>query len=338
MRKNLLNPSFPSLVQRFFTEYLVQQRGFSLQTVAAYRDAMRLLLLYIEDLTGKAPTEVSLTNITADVVLKFLDHLERERNNSVRSRNARLAAIRSFLTYASHHDLDALGTIQRVLALPLKRFERPMLGFLSREEMQAIIAASDSPTWTGQRDRALLTTLYNTGARVSEVIKLRIADVYLNNSAFVMINGKGRKQRQVPLWRATTTTIALWKQRLGNGNVDETAPLFPNRCGVAMTRANVLHRLTQYVQIACHKMPSLKNRRITPHTIRHTTAMHLLQSGIDISVIALWLGHESPSTTHMYIESDLSMKERALNALEPPSIKMSRYQPKDSLIQFLETL
>lgn len=332
-------PSFATLLQRFFTEHLVHHRAVSPRTVAAYRDTFRLLLRFAETRLGKTPTAVTLADLNDTLILAFLDDLEENRGNGSRSRNARLAAIRSFLKYAAHHDLSALAVIERVLAVPMKRFDRPMLGFLSRDEMQAILAAPDTRNWVGQRDQVLFTVLYNTGARVSEVLAVRVGDVVLDGSSCVHFHqGKGRKQRTVPLWRSTAALIRTWTRRLGA--VAATAPLFPNRSGTAMTRSNVTQRLATYVGAAGETMPSLLDqaRSITPHTIRHTTAMHLLQSGIDITVIALWLGHESPATTHMYIEADLSMKERALDRLQSPNTDGPRYRPPDQLMQFLQNL
>jgi integrase/recombinase XerD len=331
-----LAPSFTKLVQSFFTEHLVHQRALSPRTVAAYRDTFRLLLTFLEKTTGKPPTSIRLTDINAKLVLAFLAHLEKVRKNGARSRNARLAAIRSFLKYATHHDVVSLQTIQQVLAIPMKRFDRPMLGFLSRDEMQAILEAPDPHSWTGQRDRVLFAVLYNTGARVSEIINVRTKDAILDTSASIHIMGKGRKQRTVPLWRSTIAQLRAWKRRLSANSPD--APLFPNRDGAAMTRSNVRQRLEVAIRIAAEKHPQLLKRVISPHTFRHTTAMHLLQSGVDITVIALWLGHESPATTHIYVEADLSMKERALSKLRAPKTKSVRYRPPDQLLQFLQNL
>lgn len=329
-------PSFATLLQRFFAEHLVQHRAVSPRTVAAYRDTFRLLLLFAERQIGKAPTALSLADLDARLVMAFLEHLEKDRDNGARSRNARLAAIRSFLRYAAHHDLSALAVIEQALCVPMKRFDRPMLGFLSRDEMQAILDAPDPDTWVGQRDRALLTVLYNTGARVSEAVGLRVRNAVLDGSPCVHIRGKGRKQRSVPLWRSTAALVRSWKKRLGP--VADDGPLFPNRDGAAMTRSNVTQRLGLYARAAATSQPQLLGRPISPHTIRHTTAMHLLQSGVDITVIALWLGHESPATTHMYVEADLSMKERALSRLQPSDCATPRYRPPDQLLQFLQSL
>lgn len=329
-------PSFPTLLQRFFVEHLGRQRAVSPHTIAAYRDTFRLLLAYAEATIGKAPTTVTLADFDAKLILGFLDHLEKDRNNGARSRNARLAALRSFLKHAAHHDLTALCVIEQTLSIPMKRFDRPMLGFLSRPEMQAIVDAPDPRTWVGQRDRAFFSVMYNTGARVSEVIGLRVKDVVIDGSSAAHLRGKGRKERSVPLWRPTAALVRKWKQRLGEAT-DDTF-LFPNRGGERMTRTNVTQRLTLAVAKAAERYPQLARRPISPHTIRHTTAMHLLQSGVDITVIALWLGHESPATTHMYLEADLSMKERTLNRLQPIGANAGRYRPPDQLMQFLQSL
>jgi len=328
--------SFVVLLQRYFTEYLTNQRAVSSQTIAAYRDTFRLLLGFAERHIGKTPASIELRDLNSQLILAFLDHLERERDNGPRSRNVRLSAIRSFLRYASHHDVSALATIQRALAIPQKRCDKPLLGFLSREEMQAILCAPNKQEWTGRRDRAFFTTMYNTGARVSELIGLRSSDVVLNGSACIHINGKGRKQRTVPLWRNSASLLLAWKREMGDAV--GSAPFFPNRSGTAMTRSNVTQRLALYVKQAAQGQPQLLEKTISPHTFRHTTAMHLLQSGVDIAVIALLLGHESPTTTHMYIEADLSMKERALARLQPLQTGTTRYRPTDTLMQFLQAL
>jgi site-specific recombinase XerD len=336
MADSLIAPSFATLLQRYFAVHLTRHRAASPRTIAAYRDTFRLLLLFVERHIGKSPTAVALTDFDPGVVLAFLDYLERDRANSSRSRNARLAAIRSFLRYAAHHDISALPVIQRTLAVPMKRCDKPLLGFLSREEMQAILDAPETKHWTGRRDQALLTVMYNTGARVSEIIGLRVSDVVLEGSPCVHIHGKGRKQRTIPLWRNTAALLRVWKRELGE--IAPTASIFPNRDGRAMTRSNVTQRLALYVKAAAERRPKLVGRPVSPHTFRHTTAMHLLQSGIDITVIALWLGHESTMTTHMYIEADLSMKERALERLQPPQTGIPRYKPPDALMQFLQAL
>jgi len=266
---------------------------------------------------------------------RLLDHLERDRRNTIRSRNARLAAIRSFLHYAALRDPMALPTIQRVLAIPMKRCDRPLLGFLSREEITAILAAPDRVTWSGQRDHVLFATLYNSGARVSEIVGVRVADLSLARPAFLHLRGKGRKERQVPLWPSTAAELTAWLPRIAR---EPDAPVFPNRPGRPLSRAGVAHRLRRAVATATTSCPTLKRQSISPHTLRHTTAMHLLQAGVDITVIALWLGHESPATTHLYVEADLALKRRALDRLAEPASRRPRHPVGDRLLAFLDGL
>ena len=333
--KRTAPPSFAALVQAFFAEHLTEQRLLSPRTVAAYRDAFMLFLDFTHKRLGKSPAATSLSDITPELILAFLDHLEHERHNTVRSRNARLAALRAFLKFAAHRDVSSLHLIERSLGVPMKRFERPMLGFLSREQMLAVIGTPSS-SWISQRDHLLLGMLYNTGARVSEMVGVCVADVVLDGAACVHLHGKGRKQRTVPLWRSTVKEVRAWLKL--NPRLAATSALLPNRNGKAMTRSNVTQRLALAVRSAVKINADLLRRRISPHTIRHTTAMHLLQSGVDISVIALWLGHESPTTTHNYVEADLAMKDRALARLQEPDTKIHRYRAPDSLLAFLKAL
>jgi integrase/recombinase XerD len=328
-------PSFAALVQEFFAEHLTQQRALSARTVAAYRDAFLLFLGFAQARLHKAPTAMRLADLTPTLILAFLDHLESERHNAVRSRNARLAALRTFLKFAARRDVTALHIVEQALGVPMKRFERPLLGFLTREEMLAVIG-KPGVGWVSQRDGLLLALLYNTGARVSEVIGVKVADVVLEPAACVHLHGKGRKQRSVPLWRSTVKVIRAWLRL--NPELSSTSALLPNRVGQAMTRSNVTQRLALAVQAAAGTMPSLAGRAISPHTLRHSTAMHLLQSGVDISVIALWLGHESPTTTHQYVEADLAMKEKALSRLQDPNVAARRFRADDALLDFLKTL
>jgi len=329
-------PSFAALVQAYFTEHLTQQRALSPRTVAAYRDAFTLFLGFAQSRLGKSPAALTLADMTPELILAFLDHLEHERHNCVRSRNARLAALRSFLKFAAHRDVSSLQVIERALGVPVKRFERPMFGFLSREEMLAVIGTPDA-TWLSRRDHLLFLMLCNTGARVSEMTHVEVGDVILDDgAACVHLHGKGRKQRSVPLWRSTVKATRAWLKL--NPQFQATSALLPNRNGQAMTRTNVAQRLALAVTAATATHPDLAKRHISPHTIRHTTAMHLLQAGVDLSVIALWLGHESPVTTHHYVEADLAMKERALARLREPEAKIQRYRAPDSLIDFLRAL
>lgn len=331
-----LPPSFAALVQAYFAEYLTQQRALSAQTIAAYRDGFVLFLNFTEARLGKSPAAIALADITPELIMAFLDHLERQRHNSVRSRNARLAALRSFLKFAAHRDVSSLQVIERALGVPMKRFERQMFGYLSREEMLAVIGTPDD-SWLSQRDHVLFLLMYNTGARVSEIIGLKVGDVVLDAAAAcVHLHGKGRKQRSVPLWHSTVKTVRIWLRL--NSQFEAASPLLPSRDGNAMTRSNVTKRLMLAVRTASEHHPRLTQQRVSPHTIRHTTAMHLLQAGVDISVIALWLGHESPITTHHYVEADLTMKDCALARLHEPDVKIQRYRAPDSLIDFLKTL
>jgi site-specific recombinase XerD len=326
---------FATLLQRFFAERLLQQQNASPRTVTAYRDTFRLLLNYAERERGKPPVKLALCDFDATLVLDFLAHLETERHNTVRSRNARLAAVRAFAHYVALQCPPALQLAQQILAIPMKRFERPMLGFLSRDEVQALLAAPDAGTWCGRRDRVMFALLYNTGARVSEMIGIRVADVTLAATSSVRLHGKGRKQRTVPLWKETADEIRHW---LEYANLCPDQPLAPNRTGLPMTRTNVADRLTLAITVATKQCPQLAGRTISPHSLRHSTAMHLLQAGVDITVIALWLGHESPVTTHGYVEADLAMKERALATIAPPETKRKRYRPTDAVLKFLESL
>lgn len=323
------------LLQSFFCQRLVQQRHASRQTVTSYRDTFRLLLRFAEKWRGKPVSELCLAHIDTHLILAFLDDLESERHNCIRSRNARLAAIRSFLHYAALQEPAALPQIQRVLAIPMKRFERPVVSFLSREEVEALLRAPDTSTWSGQRDRALLAMLYNTGARVSEVIALTRADIECERCTAVHLRGKGRKERVVPLWKRTSKLLKDWMTEI---SPLAQQPLFPNRYGKPMTRSGVEKRLQAAAGLAKEQCPSLKDKRVSPHVLRHTTAMHLLQSGVDLAVIALWLGHESVATTHHYLHADLQMKERALATLQPPRIGPMRFKPDTELLAFLDAL
>lgn len=336
MTRAALTPNFASLVQEFFHERLIQQQNASKHTVASYRDTFRLLLRYLQQRKHKEPTKLTLADLDAPTVLAFLNDLERHRHNAIRTRNARLAALRSFLKYAVGRDPTALPISQRVLAIPMKRFNRPLLGYLTREEVTAVVEAPNPGTWSGRRDRALLTLLYNTGIRVSEGIGLRRADLLLEQTCAVQVCGKGRKQRVVPLWKTTVALMSKWLKEI---NLDPLTPLFPNRHGRAMSRSGVEDRLREAVSIAAESCLSLRDRHISPHTLRHTTAMHLLQAGVEVTVIALWLGHESPETTHQYIEADLTMKQRALETVEGLPAGKGRYRPtKDDLLKFLDEL
>jgi site-specific recombinase XerD len=323
------------VLRRYFYEYLVSQRDLSPQTIGSYRDTFRLLLAFVERRYRIKPDTVCVDDLDAPRVLAFLDDLERRRNNTARTRNARRAAIRSFLRYAAGSNPLLLPVAQRVLAIPAKRFERATVGYLTREQIQAIIDSPDTAAFSGQRDRILLVLLYNTGARVSELAGLQIQDVSLESRMSVRIHGKGRKNRSVPLWRQTAKLLRIWLRQL-NGTPE--SPLLPNARGNPMTRSGIAHRLQVAVKRAAATHPSLRSMRISPHLIRHTTAMHLLQSGVDLSVIAMWLGHETTQTTHQYLDADLEMKKRALACLEPPRAHKSRRSRDAAIVQFLKGL
>lgn len=326
---------FPTLVQDFFLRRLIDQRGASARTIESYRDAFELLFAFTTRRSGKDPSALRMTDLDAPLVLDFLDYLETERGNSVRTRNARLAAIHSFMRYASVRDPASLPVTQRVLAIPSKRFDRPVLGYLSREQVAAILAAPDRRTWCGHRDAVLLATLYNTGARVSEITGLRVRDVLLDRQTAVHLHGKGRKQRVIPLWKSTARELRSWLRR---SQLQPDAAVFPNRAGGQLTRSGVRDRLDRAVATARRRCPSLQGRPVTPHTLRRSTAVHLLESGVDISVIAMWLGHASPATTHQYLDADLAAKEAVLRRLTDPGTTKTRYRPGDRLLTFLESL
>jgi len=324
-----------TLLQQFFTHYLQDQRNVSGCTIEGYRDTFRLFLSFMHELLKKRPAELSLNDLDADTVLAFLNHLEKQRGNSPRTRNTRLAAIRSFVHFVSFKNPAQLAKCEQILAIPVKRFEKPLVGFVEREQMDAILNAPDLDTWSGRRDHALFMTMYNTGARVSELIGMSVSDLTVSPKASVTILGKGRKLRTVPLWPATAKTLKQW---LTDATPAPNSPLFPNRSGQRMSRTGVSKRLALAASLAATAFPALAQRRITPHVIRHSTAMHLLQSGVDITVIALWLGHESPATTHGYIEADITMKERAMQSIAPKTGKPMSFKADDELLGFLNSL
>jgi site-specific recombinase XerD len=333
--KHSTAPTFATLLEEFFGPYVLDQRSLSPRTIASYRDTFVLMLKYAEAERSLPTHKFTITDLSAQFLADFLEHLETQRHNSVRSRNVRLAAIRSFLKFAARRDLANSASIEQALAVPMKRFDKQMVGFLPRELMLAIIDIA-SDTWIGQRDRLMLTLMFNTGARVSEITGLRASDVIIGPCSSIRLNGKGRKLRSLPLWKTTAKAVQQWLKV--NPQITADSPLLPTKDGIAMTRANVTRRLAAAVASAAIKHPQLGKQRISPHTIRHTTAMCLLQSGSDPCEIALWLGHESPSTTHMYVEADLAMKEKALARLEEPSIKQTRYKPPKGVMEFLQSL
>lgn len=326
-------PDLGQLLPRFLTEHLVSQRNLSANTVAAYRDTFRLLLRFLCRTRRTTPSTLPLTALDANGVLSFLAHLETERRNTTRSRNARLAAIRSFIHYLS----DLLGpdlpeTTRRILTIPSKRHTHPMVGFLTRPEITALLRAADG-SWTGRRNHLLVLLLYNTGARVSELTGIHVRDVRSGDCRQVLLHGKGRRERAVPLWAQTRRALRRW---IRDNRLSDDAPLLPNRFGQPLTRSGVAWQLRALHRRGQQSEPSLARRRISPHVIRHTTAMHLLQSGVAHELIALWLGHEGPQTTHLYVEADLEMKRRTLESLTPPRPRRSPPPALDPLSRFLE--
>lgn len=323
------------LVQAFFAEHLCQHKAVSPRTVSSYRDTFRLLLRFVKDSTGISPSALCIDHLDAPMILRFLDHLENKRNNTARSRNTRLAAIRSFYRFVELREPTALAVAMRVLAIPSKRTERRLVGYLTRTEMDAMLDAPSAASQSGRRDRALLLTMYNTGARVSEIAGLCRCDVTLDKSPHVHLHGKGRKDRAVPIWSRTAQTLRLWFNETGTASTDAA---FPNARGGHLSRhgvAFIVHKAHELSRVDC---PSLKHKRVHPHLIRHATAMHLLQSGVDPAVIALWLGHECVETTHVYVEADLQMKREALDKLAPAGRPARPFKPDDSLMAFLAGL
>jgi integrase/recombinase XerD len=325
----------PSVLQRFFCEYLMQQRNVSAHTIAGYRDTLRLLLSFLEARLGKRPSSLRLEELSATNLAAFLDYCEKERGNSIRTRNTRLAALRSFLRFALRCEPEAMLQLQSAIAIPFKKCVKPVLGYLTPEEMNAVLEAAGGERWSDRRDWLLFTTMYNTGARVSEIVGAHVSDLSHNGTGRLTLHGKGRKERIVPLMKRTATLLREWVR---DNELTTQSPLFPNARGATMTRSAVEKRLAKLLKTATEKCPSLKGKNVTPHTFRHTTAMHLLQSGIALTVIALWLGHEDLSTTHIYMTSDIEMKERALNALQETSAQRRRFRPSDALLRFLDGL
>ena len=323
------------LLQAFFTEHLISHRLASRQTVDGYRDTFRLLLEFLQRTRGKSPSALYVSDLDAPVVLEYLDYLEKERNNSVRSRNVRLAAIRAFFRLVALRDPASVNLATRILAIPVKRTDRRLVHYLTRPEMDAVLAAPDRTEWTGQRDYVLLLTMYNSGARVSEIASLRRRHIQIDSTSFLEIHGKGRKERNVPIWPKTARTLKTWVETCATS---PDSPAFPNARGGPLSRDGVNYILKAAARTAATACPSLSGKRVSPHVIRHTTAMHLLQSGVDIAVIALWLGHESIETTHGYLEADLKLKEKALEKLAPAGQAAPRFQADDPLLAFLKKL
>ena len=323
------------LLERFFTQRLMQQRQASPHTISSYRDTFRLFLTFAHQRLHTPPSRLTFETIDAPLVVAFLDHVEKHRGLSVRSRNLRLTAIHSFFRYAAFEAPAHAAQIQRVLAIPSKRFTRTLVHFLTRPEVEALLAAPDQRTWFGRRDHAFLLVAVQTGLRLSEMTGLRREDVTLGTGAHVHVIGKGRKERCTPLAKPTVAVVNAWLHEppRGDGQV-----LFPNARGGRLSADGVHYRLVKHRTAAAKACPSLTQKRVTLHVLRHTTALDLLQAGVDRSVIALWLGHESVETTQIYLEATLAMKEQALAKVTPLNGKPGRYRPGDQLLGFLNSL
>ena len=331
----MISAGFPSLLQSFFTDRLLRQRQASPHTVAGYRDCFRVLLQFAKERLGKSPSQVRIEDLDAPFIGLFLDHLEGTRKNSPRTRNARLGAIHSFFRYVALEEPAHALHCQRIMAVPNKRHVRKPIEFLNREEIDALLAVPNRSTWLGRRDRTLLLVAVQTGLRVSELIGLNCQDVVLATGAHVRCMGKGRKQRCTPLRPETAKLLDAWlRERRGQPE----DPVFPSIRAGRLSRDAIECLLTKYAQLAARSCPSLERKRVSPHVLRHSSAMDLLHHGVDRSVIALWLGHESAETTEMYLHADMRLKEKALSHTEPLGVKPTRYRPNDKLLVFLESL
>ena len=323
------------ILEAFFTDRLMTQRGASSHTIASYRDTFILLLGYIHQQTGKLPAQLDWDDLNATLISAFLNHLETERHNSIRTRNVRLTAIRSLFSYAALRHPEHALLIQRVLAIPPKRFDKRIVTFLTAPEVDALTAAPDQTRWEGRRDRVLLLLAIQTGLRVSELTGLNCADVTLGTGANVRCEGKGRKQRAVPLASPVEKVLRDWLTERAGRAVD---PLFPTRTGRRLSRDAIALRVSTHAATAAQRCPSLLGKRIHPHVLRHSCAMALLQAGVDTSVIAIWLGHAGVRSTDAYVHADMTIKEKALALTTPPSAPPGRYRPPDKVLAFLESL
>lgn len=326
---------FPGLLQAFFAERLIRQQQMSGHTIASYRDTFRLLFEFASVRLKKLPSMLNFEDLEAPFIIAFLDHLEKARGNSAQSRNVRLAAIRSFFRFAALNEPRCSATIQRVLAIPNKRHARKLVAFLTRPEIEALLSAPDKNTWIGRRDRMLLLIAAQTGLRVSELVGLRCEDAVLGAGAHVHCNGKGRKERRTPLTKEAAAVLAAW---LRERNGPPAAALFPNVRGGFLNRDSVAHLLRKYIVSAARDCPSLRLKRVSPHVLRHSFAMRLLEQGVDRVVIALLLGHESLSSTDVYLHGNIEMKEKAIARAAPLNARPGRYRPADDLLVFLKGL
>jgi integrase/recombinase XerD len=322
-------------LQAFFTTRLISEKGVSPHTIAAYRDTFRLLLSFAQQRTGKPPSRLEIEDLQAPLITAFLDHLEHDRANGPRTRNARLSAIHSMFRFAALRHPEHAALISRVLAIPAKRYDRAIVSYLTAQEIDALLAAPDRSRWIGRRDHALITLAIQTGLRVTELTNLRCHDMHLASGPHVQTEGKGRKNRATPLTKQTVAVLRAWlHERAGLPN----QPLFPTSRGRPLSRDAIALLLNKHATTASHNCPTLEKKAVSPHTLRHSAAMNLLHAGVDSTVIALWLGHESVETTQIYLHADMTIKERALARTTPPNSTPGRYRPPDTLLAFLEAL
>jgi integrase/recombinase XerD len=324
----------PSL-QSWFTDRLIRERDASPHTIASYRDTIRLLLTYASETLGVEPSKLDLDQLDAPLIGAFLDYLETDRGCGARTRNTRLAAIRTFYRYCMLRHPEHAATIERVLQIGPKRHDRGLVTFLTEAELDALIEAPDCSSWTGRRDHAIIILLAQTGLRASELTGLRCGDIHLGTGAHATTTGKGRKQRITPLTKQTAAVLRVWLAERGS---PPSEPLFPTSTGKPLTRKALARRIGKHATRAAERCQSLSAKTITPHVLRHTAAMRLLHAGVDTTVIALWLGHEQVETTQMYLNADLALKERALARTKPLDSKPGRYRPPDALLGFLDGL
>lgn len=322
-------------LQAFFTDRLISQRDASPNTIAAYKTGLRLLLGFAAARTGKTPSTLDIADLDAPLIAAFLHHLEHDRHNSAATRNGRLAAIHSLFGYLALHHPEHAGSIQRVLAIPAKRTQRNLVTYLTEDELEALLGSCDTSRWTGRRDHAMFALTIQTGLRISELAGLDCCDVTLTTGANVHTVGKGRKERRTPLVPATRAILKTW---LGERAGEPTDPLFPTTRGRRLSPDAIERRLAHHVALAATTCPSIGTKRVTTHTLRHTAAMRLLLAGNDITVIALWLGHEQIATTNIYLHADMTHKQQAIDRTKPLAAKPGRYRPPDPLLAFLEAL
>ena len=330
--------NFQTLIQKFFLQWLMTQRNVSPETVKSYRDTFRIFIKYLGDTHKIKPSAMTITCLEAEYILGFLDSLEKVRGNQPKTINARLSAINSFLRFLSFEIPEYSGLLSRSLMIPYRKEDKRQMDFLTKEEYQALVDACNPFSTLGRRDQLMLFLLYNTGVRVSELVGLKVQNIIMDADglpSYIHIHGKGRKERDVPLWKSTAAFLRMF---LESQELGDNAKLFVNRTDGELTRSGVRYRLRCLVKDASESAPSLNRKTISPHTFRHTVALNLLQSGVDISTIAIWLGHESILTTHKYMAADMEMKRRTLEKIQEPGCNSFQFRPDNTVIAFLDSL